>query len=100
MTAMATPLRIAVTVPPRTLRFPTTLPRITQNAPVQPSFPPPQYLLDARPTATAKASGGGGASSCGAKRPAVGTKRKAAKINLTEYLARYQLKRNSLEWHA
>ena len=100
MTAMATPLRIAVTVPPRTLRFPTTLPRMTQKTPVQPSFPPPQYLLDARPKATAKASGGGGASSCGAKRPAVGTKRKAAKINLTEYLARPQLKRIRLEWHA
>ena len=100
MTAMATPLRIAVTMPPRTLRLPTTLPRATKKTPVPPSAPPPQYLLDARPKATAKASGGGGASSCGAKRPAVGTKRKAAKINLTEYLARPQMKRIRLEWHA
>ena len=100
MTAMATPLRIDVTMPPRTLRLPTTLARVTKKTPVPPSVPPPPHLLGARPKATAKASGGGGASSCGAKRPAVGTKRKAAKINLTEYLARPQMKRIRLEWHA
>ena len=109
MAAMATPLRITATMPHRQLRLPTTLQRVRKKTPVPPSHPPPPHLLNARPKATAKASGGGGASSCGAKRSAVGTKgkgaavkdtSKAAKINLTEYLARYQLKRIRREWHA
>ncbi|MDA8583696.1 hypothetical protein N9L68_05665 [bacterium] len=96
-------------MPHRQLRLPTTLQRVRKKTPVQPSDPPPPHLLNAQPNATAKASGGGGASSCGAKRCAVGTKGRgaavkdtgnAAKINLTEYLARYQLKRIRREWHA
>ena len=106
MTAMATPPRFTVTMPHKQLRLPTTLQRVRKKTPVQPSDPPPPHLLNARPKATAKASGGGGASGCGC---AVGTKgkgaavkdtSKAAKINLTEYLARYQLKRIRREWHA
>ena len=109
MTAMARPLRITVNMPHKQLLSPTTLQRVPKRQPVQPSAPPPPYLLGIRPKATAKASGGGGASSCGAKRGAVGTKgkgaavkdtSKAAKINLTEYLARHQLKRIRREWHA
>ena len=109
MTAMARPLRITVNMPHKQLLLPTTLQRVPKRQPVQPSAPPPPYLLGIRPKATAKASGGGGASSCGAKRGAVGTKgkgaavkdtSKAAKINLTEYLARHQLKRIRREWHA
>ena len=112
MTAMARPLRITVTMPHKQLRLPTTLQRVPKRQPVQPSVPPPPYLLGIRPKATAKASGGGGASSsssCSAKRGAVGTKgkgaavkdtSKAAKINITNYLARHQLKRIRREWHA
>ena len=108
MTAMARPLRITVTMPHKQLRLPTTLQRVPKRQPVQPSVPPPPYLLGIRPKATAKASGGGGASSCGAKRGAVGTKgkgaavkdtSKAAKINLTEYFARYELRTIRREWH-
>ena len=96
-------------IPNKQLRLPTTIQGVTKKTPVQPSFPPPPHLLNARPKATAKASGGGGASSCGAKRGAVGTKgkgaavkdtSKAAKTNLTEYFARYELKRIRREWHA
>ena len=100
---MATPPRFTVTMPRRQLRLPTTFKRVCNKTPVQPSHPPPQHLLNARPKATAKASGGGGASSCGAKRGAdkrVKDTSKAAKINLTEYLARHQLKRIRREWHA
>ena len=89
MTAMATPPRFTVTMPHRQLRLPTTNQRVRKKTPVQPSHPPPQHLLNARPKATAKASGGGGASSCGAKRGAnkrVKDTSKAAKINPTEYL--------------
>ena len=58
--------------------------------------------LLARPQATAKASGGG------AKRGAVGEEGKGAavedtskeaKVNLTEYFARYELTRIRREWH-
>ena len=106
---MATPPRFTVTMLHWQLRLPTTFQRARNKTPVQPSHPPPQHLLNARPKATAKASGGGGASSFGAKRRAVGKKgkgaalkdtSKAAKINLTEYLARNKLKRIRREWHA
>ena len=94
------PLRVTIHVPNQ---------RATKLTPVPPSVPPPPHILGARPKATAKASGGGGASSFGAKRGAVGKKgkgaavkdtSKAAKINLTEYLASHQLKRIRREWHA
>ena len=109
---MARPQGFIINIPNKQLRLPTTIQGVTKKTPVQPSFPPPPHLLNARPKATAKASGGGGtssSSSCSAKRGAVGTKRKgaavkdtskAAKINLTEYLARNQLKRIRREWHA
>ena len=109
---MARPPGFTINIPNKQLRLPTTIQGVTKKTPVQPSFPPPPHLLNARPKATAKASGGGGASSsssCSAKRGAVGTKgkgaavkdtSKAAKINLTEYLARNQLKRIRREWHA
>ena len=100
---MARPLRITVTMPHKQLLLPTTLQRVPKRQPVQPSAPPPPYLLGIRPKATAKASGGGGASNCGAKRGSdkrVKDTSKAAKINLTEYLARHQLKRIRREWHA
>ena len=109
MTAMARPQGFTINIQNKQLRLPTTIQGATKKTPVQTSFPPPPHLLNARPKATAKASGGGGASSCGAKRGAVGTKgkgaavkdtSKAAKINLTEYLARHQLKRIRREWHA
>ena len=94
MTAMARPLRFIINLPNQ---------GVAKLTPVPPSVPPPPHLLGIRPKATAKASGGGGASSCGAKRGAdkrVKDTSKAAKINLTEYLARHQLKRIRREWHA
>ena len=101
MTTITMPLRW----PNQPLRLTIRMPNqgVAKLTPVPPSVPPPPHLL-ALPKATAKASGGGGASSCGAKRGAVGKKgavkdtSKAAKINLTEYLARYQLRRIRQEW--
>ena len=105
MTTSAMPLRWPNKPPRCTINLPNQV--VAKLTPVQPSCPPPLHLL-ALAKATARASGGGAASSCGAKRGAVGTKGKGAavkdtskttKINLTEYFDGCELTIIRREWH-